>query len=41
MLNSNVFNSRLGYFIMKYVPKKIIYKYRDIILSINTSRVGE
>lgn len=23
MLNSNVFNSRLGYFIMKYVPKKI------------------
>lgn len=41
MFNSYIFNSKIGYLLMKYIPRKLIYKYRDIILSINTAKVGE
>lgn len=36
MINSIIFNGKLGYKLAKYTPKKILFKYRNIILNINT-----
>lgn len=38
MFNSLIFNSRVGFFIARYTPKKLLFKYRNIILNINTKR---
>lgn len=38
MVNSLVFNTKLGYKVAKFTPSKILYKYRDKISGVNISK---
>ena len=38
MVNSILFNTKLGYKVAKCTPSKILYKYRDKISGVNISK---